>query len=437
MLENAKLYDRDFDSNATRSWGPSTVIGGQTYSTGLFWQPLQNKDDPYTEIEEQSESVQEGADLFVLKPGKTVQFGICASSDGYKKGSISLAVSVATSLSEKSSFVAVFKVDNGWWYCCVRNDIILSDGDMLFLKEEDAKEQFVSMMTVPDWGRKIAPAEWNIPETEALELEGILSNGVKAKLQKIKALRGPKLYAVIAASAVVSFWIISSFITDVLFAPKKAPVVIAPVKPKVVKPMKKVKEVKPWEKIKNPEHVLSYCYRDVMYFVRIMPPGWEIDGVNCEENGATASWKRTSGRISWIDKSLTESKMILATRSVSSNGNTMIASTYYRPIMIKSPPTYTDVQVKNIINDLFQSLGQTISLSDSVEVVEPPKNKGSFLGDDREAKEYKLVTFKFSAPQNPLIWRDILTKFSGLVMHTIKYDTKAGLWNYEGSIYVM
>ena len=140
MLENANLYEKDFDSSATRSWAPTTVINGVVYSAGLFWQPLQNKDDPYTEIEDSAESVLEGADLFALKPGKTVQFGVCASTDGYKKGLNSLAVSISTALADKSSFVAVFKVDNGWWYCCVRNDILLSDGDMLFLKEEDAKE---------------------------------------------------------------------------------------------------------------------------------------------------------------------------------------------------------------------------------------------------------------------------------------------------------
>lgn len=115
MLENAKLYDKDLESDATRSWGATTVVDGIRYATSLFWQPLQNKDDPYTEIEESAESVLEGADLFAFKPGKAVQYGVCASTDGYKKGLPSLAVSLSTALGDKSSFVAVFRVDNGWW----------------------------------------------------------------------------------------------------------------------------------------------------------------------------------------------------------------------------------------------------------------------------------------------------------------------------------
>lgn len=436
MLENAKLYEKDFDSTATRSWSATTVIGGTTYATGLFWQPLQNKDDPYTEIEESAESVLEGADLFAFKQGKTVQFGVCASSDGYKKGLISLAVAVSTSLAEKSSFVAVFKVDNGWWYCCVRNDIILSDGDMLFLKEEDAKEQFMSMMTVPDWGRKIAPAEWKIEGTQPSDIQALISDGIRARLQKIKALRGPKLYAVIAVSAVVGFWVLSSFVTDVLFAPKKRPIVVAPVKPKIMKPVVEKPRIMPWETVKNPEDVLMNCYNDVMHLVKIMPPGWEIGGINCTDSGATASWTRKIGRIAWADKALNESGVKFAARSISANGDTLMAGTAYSIKVMKSPPSYTSVALKNMINDLFQSLSIPITLSEQTITMKEPG------GNDRNGRpatpqNYKIVMFSFSAPQNPMVWRDILTKFSGLAITNIKYDNLNGIWHYEGMIYVI
>lgn len=436
MLENAKLYDKDFDATAVRSWAATTVVDGITYAAGLFWQPLQNRDDPYTEIEETAENILEGADLFALKPGKVVQFGVCSSSDGYRKGMSSLAVSVATSFSDKSSFVAVFKVDNGWWYCCVRNDIILSDGDMLFLKEEDAKEQFMSMMTVPDWGYKIAPAEWGIEDTKNMELSGVLANGIRAKLQKVKALRGVKLYAVVIVSAVVGFWILSSFVVDVLFAPKQKPVIVAPVRPKIIKPVVVEEKpiIKPWETLKNAEDILQYCYRDVMGFVKIMPPGWKIGGINCSDSGATVSWSRQVGRISWVDQALNESGMKFAARSVSTDGNTLIASTAYMPQVVKSPPAYTGVELKNIINDLFQSLDLQISLSDKEETVEIPAANKS---DPPKTIIYKMIGFMFTVSQNPTTWMEVLTKFSGLVINSIRYDTNTGLWTYEGAIYVL
>lgn len=434
MLENAKLYDKDFDSNATRSWASTTVVGGTTYATGLFWQPLQNKDDPYTEIEETASSVMEGADFFALKQGKVVQFGICSSGDGYRRGMNSLAASVAMATADKSSLLAVFKVDNGWWYCCIRNDIILTDGDMLFLKEEDAKEQFSSMLTVPDWGRKIAPAEWGVDDAQSVDLVGLLADSSRAKLQKIKALRGIKLYALLLVSAVLAFWIISTFVMDVLLAPKKRPVIVAPVRPKVmpVAPPKPV--VMPWDTIKKPEEIMGYCYRDTMLLVKIMPPGWLIGGINCSDTGTTVSWRRQVGRISWVDKALKESGIKFTTKSISNDGNTLIASTSYSPTIVKSPPAYRDVDLKNIINDLFQSLDMGIALSDKTETVNVPSP------DPRTPPKkvtYRLVGFSFSSMQNPLKWQDVLTKFSGLTITNIRYDTTSAMWQYEGAIYVL
>ena len=96
MLEEAKLLDDDYDADGRRTWGTNIDLDGVTYATSLFWQPLQNKDDPFTEVGEASEGVMEGADLFCIKQGKAPQFGICASKEGYKSGENVAAVTLAT-----------------------------------------------------------------------------------------------------------------------------------------------------------------------------------------------------------------------------------------------------------------------------------------------------------------------------------------------------
>ena len=145
MLDEAKLEEEDYDnSGAKRSWGTSITVDGTAYATSLFWQPLQNTSDPFQEVEDASAGVLEGADLFCIKGGKAPQFGICVSHEGYKSGELVAAVALATAMSNVASYVAVFKTSEGWWYTCIRNDIILSDGDMLFLDEEEAKNQFGS-----------------------------------------------------------------------------------------------------------------------------------------------------------------------------------------------------------------------------------------------------------------------------------------------------
>ena len=165
MLDDAKMSDDDYKTDQERSWGTHFVSGGVEFATSLFWQSLQNQDAPLAEIVESSQGVLEGADLYCIKKGKTPQFGICVSADGYKPGMNAAAIGLATALSDQPSFVAVFKVPNGWWYVCVRDDVILANGDMLYLSEEDAKKQFMSMLMVPDWKLKIAPPEWNIPRS--------------------------------------------------------------------------------------------------------------------------------------------------------------------------------------------------------------------------------------------------------------------------------
>lgn len=424
MLEGAKLLDDDYDADGRRTWGTNIELDGVTYATSLFWQPLQNKDDPFTEVGEASEGVMDGANLFCIKQGKAPQFGICASKEGYKSGENVAAVTLATAMADRSSFVAVFKVDNGWWYTCIRNDIILSDGDMLFLNEQDAKDQFLSMLAVPDWGRKIAPPEWEIEETEYPDLKKLMSQGIRAKLQKIKALRGTKLMLVIAISAIVGLWLLSSIINGIFLAPPKRPI-IAPIAPKVVKPIEVPPEIKPWEKLSDPEQVMKNCYKAVRDVVSIMPPGWVIGNISCTPGSLTTSWSREVGRISWIEKALDMSGITFSGRSISDDGNSLIASVPLDKInQISSPPLKTDIDLKNTMNNLFQSIGQTVNLS-------------SFSYTSPQQNTYRSVKFKFTSTHNPEIWNDLLIKFSGLEITMIRYNTGAKTWEYEGAIYVL
>ena len=210
MLEDANLLNNDGEDGRNRTVETSIILDGVNYATNLFWQPIQNASDFMPEVEEASTDIIEGADLFAVKGGKSPQFGICIANDGYKVGSNVAAIALTSSLSNFSSIVGVFKVDNGWWYVCSRNDVILSDGDMLYLDEEEAKSQLMSMLTVPDWDKKYAPPEWELEDTEKGDIAELLTSGKKVKLQKIKALRGTKLIMVIVAAVICGWWLLST-----------------------------------------------------------------------------------------------------------------------------------------------------------------------------------------------------------------------------------
>ncbi len=430
MLEDANLdenYSGEInpEKEEAKAWGTNFEIDGVSYAASLFWQPLQNRDDPFTEIIEASENVLEGADFFCLKPGKSPQFGLCTSYQGYKKKMPVAAVTITTALSDHSSFLGVFKVNNGWWYVCARNDIILSDGDMLFLNEEDAKEQFMSMLVVPDWGRKIAPAEWGIEETEQIDLTSLVEKGEIAYLQKIRALRGPKLFAVIAAVAVIAIWLVSTLINSIFLAPPKKPI-IAPVPVKKLEPAPPPPpEPKPWESIPDPQAVLEKCYKATQDVVSIVVPGWKIEGITCTSTSLVTSWKREVGRLSWMDHALNNSEVTFSSRAISAKGDNVVVSVPITDVKnLNSPPEKNGVDLVNTINDLFQAIQMSITMNTET-WTSPQKNV------------YRSVKFNFKSNHDPLQWKDLLMNFSGLKINTIKYDINSRSWHYEGAIYVL
>ena len=424
MLEDAKLLDEDYEEGGDKTWAASITVDGLTYATNLFWQPLQNTEDPISDVSEASEGILEGADLFCIKQGRAPQFGICVSKQGYKSGELVGAISAASALDGLSSFVAVFKVNTGWWYICVRNDIILSDGDMVFVNEEDAKTQFMSMLAVPDWEKKIAPAEWNIDGTEDIDLTELMKKGARGKLQKIKALRGTKLLVVISISAVVALWLLFTIIDSIFLAPPKKPM-IAPIKPKVVQPVKVIPEVKPWEKLSDAGYLMAKCYENIAAVSQILPPGWNIGEVTCDKSGVKTSWTRESGRIIWADEALDSSGLQFSSRAISDDGNSMsVVAPVGNVPTVSVSPTLKAGDLKITINDLFQAIGQPVALSD-------------YSYTSPQNTIYRSVKFKFTSVNNPMVWKDLLTKFSGLEIIMIKYNKDGEKWDYEGAIYAL
>ena len=421
----------DLSGNDTPAWNPTMNVGGINYATGLFWQPLQNPEDPIPEIKEASEGTLEGADLFALRSGVASQYGLGVTDDGHRKGQISAAIAVSEALSEHQSSVAVFKVKEGWWYIAVRNDIILSDGDILFLNEDDAQRAFFSMMAVPDWGIKIAPQEWEIEGAVQIDIENVLKSSKQVKLQKIYGLRGVKLLTLIGVGAFLGLWLLIKIITGIFdFSSKPETPKFVPVKPKVIKKIENVPIVKPWEKLPNTVDILDSCWKNIYSLSLIPTPGWNIGNLTCSDKNISTNWVRRWGRISWMEESFNEKDINFLSKTFSDDGNNLIAIIKNNKIRItNSPPIKTKVEMINLVNDLFQSIGQPITLS-SLELKVPDPNGG-------EAKTYQAVKFSFTSKHDPSLWVDLLAKFSGLHMQYIKYDPNNKTWGYEGQIYVL
>lgn len=407
--------------NEDKAWKSSFTEGGTTYAASIFWQPLLNEDKPLPEIKEAADNILEGADLYVTRKGKSSQFGLAASSQGFTQGMPSAAIALISSLGNITSFLGVFKVDTGWWYVCFRNDVILSDGDTLFVNEKDAKNQFISMLAVPDWDAVFAPESWNIDDTRSVELDSLLSKGLSVKLAKISGNNDNLMLLVIVACFAVILWFAYSTLKDMFFSAPPEPVV-APV-PVIQQPIL-APEVKPWEKLLNPVDVMRNCYEATQKVVQIVTPGWSLEGVTCKaKTGLVTSWRREIGRLTWIEQALDVSGVPFSSRVLSPDGNTiMVTLPIPEASTLNSPPEYNQKDLINTVNDINQTLGVSILLT--------PKSETSNRGT-----KYNLMSFSVTSQNDPLIWIKLLMKFSGLSVKVVTYDVNSGTWTYKGEIY--
>lgn len=403
-----------------KAWISTFTERGITYAASLFWQPLLNENKPLPEIKEAAENIMEGADLYVTRKGKSSQFGLASSSQGFTAGMPSAAVSLISGLGPVTSFLGVFKVSSGWWYICFRNDVILSDGDTLFINEKDAKNQLIAMLTVPDWDIVFAPADWGIEDTKADHLGPMLERGIQAKLAKVNANNDTLMMAVIAVCFAVILWFGYSTLKDLFFSQPDEPV-IAPVE---IEQPKLPKEPDPWISLNNPLDVMRQCYLTTQKVVQVVTPGWKIEGITCTpETGVVTSWRREMGRLTWIEQALNVSGVNFSSRVLGRDGNSVMVSVPIGEISKwNSPPEYYEEDLINIINDLNQTLNINIGYTPKVWV-------------SPRGTKFKLLSYTISSNNDPLIWSDLLMKFSGLTVDTITYDINSGNWTYKGEIY--
>lgn len=419
-------------------WGATMVVNGTTYAVSLFWQPLQDQDDPTPEVKETAEGIMDGADLYCLKGGTAPQYGIGNSQEGHRPGQPSAAAALAEQFSDRPSSVAVFEVDEGWWFIAVRNDLILSEEDILYLNEEDAKRAFFAMMAVPDWGRKIAPASWEIDGTEEIDIWDVLKSSGSSKLMRIGKQRNQKTMMIAAGAGLLVLFIGYKLISG-LFSPTKAPIIrpITPLQPVYEEEKPQAVEVKPWENLVVTEDLLNRCFAGVQQVRMMLIPGWNLETITCTKSGISASWNMTWGHVGWVKRAFEEYGMKNLDYIISEDGKSTIATISIGDVAVRaSTPKYMIYELREELNNIFQAIKMPISLTDERAQVQRI-NTATGLGTKVVAQggTYPKLRFSFTSEQEPSEWMSLFDKFSGLEVTSVVYNPENNTWLYEGQIY--
>lgn len=428
------------DGESEPSWGPTIVVNDTTYAVTLFWQPLQDTNDPYPEVQETVDNFMEGADLFCLRQGTSPQYGIGNSTEGHKAGMPSAAAAIAEKFQDKPSSVAVFEVDEGWWFIAIRNDLILSEEDMLYLNEEDAKRAFYAMMAVPDWGRKIAPASWDIGGTEEVDLWDILKSPGASKLMHINKNQRQKM-KMAAIGAGVLVLLIGYKLISGLFATEKKPMIrpLAPMKPlyEDEAPQEEAEViVHPWETLVDAEDLLNRCQAAAQQVKAMLIPGWKLGPVSCSKSGLSTSWTMEWGHLGWVKRAFEEYNTRGLDYLLDNDGKTAIVSLAIGDVAIHSEtPKLMVYELREEWNDIFQAIKQQVVLAEATETRRPSKPKiinGQEVWIDRT---YPRLNFSFSSDLPMEEWLDMFKRFPSLEIDTLNYTPENNIWTYEGHIY--
>lgn len=416
------------------------VVDGVTYAVGLMWQSLQNPDDPIPEIREVIES-EPGLDLYCYRPAAAPQCGIGRKSMGHREGQPSAAAAVASTYADKTSVCAVFRVKEGWWFVAIRNDLILSEEDRLFTREEDAQRAFFSMMAVPDWEVKIAPAEWDIEGAEQVALPELIKNARKLRLLELSAARRTQFLivtAIVIVAVLTAVIYLLSSLWETVFTQEK---IIAVPTPEVIKPVEPAPEKpKPWEKVPDVAVFLNKCWNNSYQLSNLTIPGWKLGTVMCTPQGINTSWTKSwqrGGRIAWLKAAINEYKISRINIQLGESGTSAQGSIVFTGIpMVASVPTLTEGQIREELQDISQATNLPIQFSKQT-VLDPPNNPDGSVPPNQQT--YIFYQFSVSSEYTPWEWKVFFDKFSGLELLKIEYNPGTGAttnkWKYEGRIY--
>ncbi len=433
-IKTSKKVEKKPDNNVI-------TVGKNSFVTGIFWQPFRDLTNQQKEIKESAKF--NSSDLFCLKTKGVHQYGLASTKDGFKSGQVSAAIAAAAILSDKSSTVAIFKVNIGWWLLVIRNDIILPEEDRILKTEVDAKKAFVSMLAVPDWGYKICPAEWNIADTKEIKVDELLiGKYTKAALEKVD-----KTVMMVAIAVIVTLLAagIGKFVWDkkreeLLRMQRQIEEARRLELQKLEEQKKKQEElanmpVPPaWEKIVDPVEFTNICMKYIRNNFQKFA-GWKLKSIECNSVDIKIEWARGEmGNNDWLINDAKSKGYIPDTTEITvtdSSATGRIKYTADELKIISGEPSLTLTELKELLGKWFNTYNAT---SKRVEI----KEKTVTLKENNKSESFPYVYFIFENPRDPIRIVNLLKTFSGLEFTSIKCNNVNDLsfrWSYEGRIY--
>ena len=406
------------------------------YATGLFWQPIGAGFVARNYAKNLAKSIDKKLNLFTEYRGMV---GLGARRMGHRAGMSSIAAQVMESMAEYTSFLGAFATDKRFVVIAVRNGVILED--KVFDTEAEAREEYVRLSQIPDWGALIAPGVWGMPRAIERSLYDVVGVGSQSVLHTISRF----------GSRMTAFLMLGVFIVFLLYLFKEPIGQMLSPRPQVVdvnpelieeykrqieeknkeldaqfeieKPVPPEPIVMPYENLPNPVQRAEVCYKAIGF---VMQPvtGWNQLVATCAETTVSAELKRSFGTLA--DFYSVAGDLMPGVLVGEQSENLLVVQGNLPTVETLASQDERDAEtVVRDITSAFQGIDTEIETNIVVDT----------LTNGVDVATVNVVEVAASSKLVPMQFMKIFEDFGGVYMTSCTWDVSRRVWNYEVIIY--
>ena len=411
-------------------------VNRRKYAVGLFWQPVGAGFAPRNYARSLAHNIDKKLNLYTEY---RAMIGLGARRYGQRVGMISAAAEVMESFSEYTSFLAVFQLNKVFFLVAARNGVILED--KIFYSEDEARNEYMKLSEIPDWGAFFAPGVWGMPRAAERNLADLLTGRSHAVLHSISRFGTGMISVGLIVLFVLGLGMVFKDSVKQVMRPKQKieglnPELVAEYHKQIEQKNKELDEQFEIEKVAPPEPIVmpfeilpdrteraKVCYQ-AMGFLMQPIPGWNQVWVRCSENGAVAELKRTFGTLG--DFYAVANELMAGALVQELDENTVQVSANLPVIDVVASQDERDAEtIVRDITTLFQEIDTDVVTQIVVDT----------LTNGVDVEKINLVEVEVNSKLVPMQFMKIFEEFGGVYMVQCAWDVRSRMWNYEVIIY--
>ena len=411
-------------------------VNRKKYAVGLFWQPIAAGFVARNYARTLSHNIDKKLNLYTEY---RAMIGLASSKNGARFGMPVAAALVMDNFSEYTSFLAVFQTGSIYYLVAARNGILLAD--RIFDSEDAARNEYVKMSEIPDWGAFFAPASWGMPRAAERNLADILTGHTNTVFHSISRFGAGMVSLVLVGVFVLLFALVfrDSIVQTLTPRPKASeldPELVAEYKRQLEENSKKldaefeIEKKLPPEPIVMPYELLpdvaaraSQCYQAIGF---VMQPiaGWNQVYATCGETHVVAEFRRSFGTIGEFYNIATGLMPGAFVTEVDENTIRVRATLPSLELFTSQDERDPDTVVRDITT-AFQGIDTDVSTQVVVDT----------LTNGVETASVNVVEIGAESKLVPMQFMEIFDEFGGVYMMQASWDVRSRSWSYEVIVY--